>query len=70
MPHGLKALALTECVPSLGPPTVGAAVPSPVNPETALLLLILLPDSEAKRLSMSISFSFIEGFTYIFFIAV
>lgn len=70
MPHGLKALALTGCVvPSLTPPTVGSIVSSPVNPETALLL-IPLPDSDAKRLSMSITFSFIEGFTYIFFIAV
>ena len=34
MPHGLKALALTECVPSLGPPAVGSVVPSG-NPETA-----------------------------------
>ena len=68
MPHGLKALAPGVCVPSLAPPVVGAEVPSG-NPETALLL-IPLPDSDAKRLSMSISFSFIEGFTYIFFIAV
>lgn len=34
MPHGLKALALTWCVPSLAPPAVGAVVPSG-NPETA-----------------------------------